>query len=140
MLGATDPAYQDDLTGRHISRANLQPHRHTPQFPLVELPPRRVRVTVIQLHPELGAQRLGKISGRSKDFGFFFPENGDDDDVVRRDLRREGDSTGAPLAHDEAAPEPRGNGPGRRPHVPLLVVAVQELYVGPFWKVLSQAV
>src|SRR2546427_9975972 len=128
MLGATDPAYQDDLTGRHISRANLQPHRHTPQFPLVELPPRRVRVTVIQLHPELGAQRLRKISSRSKDFGFVFPENGDDDDVVRCDLRREDESTVVPVRHDEAADESRGNGPGRRPDVLLLVVAVQGAY------------
>src|SRR3989442_1158718 len=87
MLGTTDPAHQDDLTRRHISRANLQPHRHTPQFPLVKLPPRSVGLTVIQLHPELGAQRLGKIPSRSKDFGFVFPENGDDDDVVRCDLR-----------------------------------------------------
>src|SRR2546428_12667611 len=117
MLATTAPAPQHALTGRHISRATLQPHRHTPQFPFVELPPRSVRLTVIQLPPELCAQRLRKISSRSKDFGFVFPENGDDDDVVRRDLWREDESTVVPVRHDEAADEPRGNGPGRRPDV-----------------------
>src|SRR5712691_388440 len=140
MLGTTNPAHQDDLTGRHISRANLQPYRHAPQFPLVELPPRSVRLTVIQLHPELGAQRLRKISSRSKDVGFVFPENGDDDDVVRRNLWREDESTVVPMRHDEAADEPRGHGPGRRPDVLLLIVAVQELYVERFGKVLPEEV
>src|SRR2546428_11324544 len=110
MLATTAPAPQHALTGRHISRATLQPHRHTPQFPLVELPPRSVRLTVIQLHPELCAQRLRKISSRSKDFGFVFPENGDDDDVVRRDLWRGGGATARPPRQAAAGGEAPRNG------------------------------
>ena len=55
LLGTPTSPHQHRLARRHIPRADLQPHRHAPQLPLIELPPRRVGVTVVQLYPKARA-------------------------------------------------------------------------------------
>lgn len=112
--GPRPPRKSDDAR-LEIARADLDPERNTPEFPVVELGARRETVSVVHRDTEPTApERRGDLGDRAVEAGrVLIPADRDDDHLVGSHRRREHQSLGVTVRHNERADEPGADAPTR---------------------------
>ena len=127
-----------------VARADLEPERHAPQLPLVELPAGRL-VGPVDLDADAGAERASSAPTRPRrDTASLVlrlrARDRDDHHLDRRDPRRQDQAGVVAVDHDERADHAGRDAPARRPDVLALAVHVLEGDVERLGEVLAEVV
>ena len=142
QLLARVAARQHHLLLLDVLRPDLEAQRHAAQFPLRELPARRVGVAVVEHHAHAGrGERVADLL-RVRQHGLLPVAARDrhDHHLVRGDPRRQHEPGLVAVRHDHAADEPRRHAPRRPVDVLERLVARLEADLERLREVLAEVV
>ena len=109
---AADPGDEDHLPLGEVAGPQLDPQRHPPHLPVIELPPGRDLGAVVQPDPDREGQPAGERPRcRQHLLAGLAGEDRHDDDLNRGDLGRQHKPPVVAVDHDEAAEHPPADAP-----------------------------
>src|SRR5713226_9046019 len=131
-----DGGLLSDVLGSELDAQGNAAH-----FPVVELPAGAGAFALVERNANVGLRELRfQFSRGVEDQGFFFVGlvNGNDNDLIGREFRRQDQPLIVAVHHDDGADDARGESPGRCPAMLELAVLVEVAHLEGLCEILTE--